>query len=126
MADEGAEPDRATICKFRTQFGQDFKSLFTDIGRVGIEMGLVSLNQVMLNGTDIRANNSRHNVERKASIQEKLAMLNQQIEVAMSSGRIRPTMSFTAKRLPQNCRVIEVFKTAEKLKQALAKVGDRA
>ena len=52
-----------------------------------MEMGLISLNQVMLDGTDIRANNSRHNTKRKASIQEKLAVLDQQIEQAMAQAQ---------------------------------------
>jgi transposase len=125
---EGRQPDHATICKFRTQFGPQLKSLFRDIGRVGIEMGLVSLNQVMLDGTDIRANNSRHNVKRKASIQEKLAMLDQQIEVAMAQaqqqdqaddelyGQTSPT------KLPRELKNLK--NRQEKLKQALAKIQE--
>ena len=54
---EGRVPDHATICKFRTQFGGQIKGLFKQVGRVAMNLGLVSLNQVMLDGTDIKANN---------------------------------------------------------------------
>jgi transposase len=65
---EGRAPDHATICKFRTQFGPRLKALFRKVGRVGIELGMVTLNQVTLDGTDIRANNSRYNTCRRAPV----------------------------------------------------------
>lgn len=80
---EGRQPDHATFCKFRTQFGPQLKGLFKKIGRIGIEMGLVTLNQVTLDGTDPRANNSRYNTGRRASIEQKLAALDAQVEAAM-------------------------------------------
>jgi transposase len=80
---EGRRPDHATFCKFRTQFGPQLKELFRKIGRIGIEMGLVTLNQVTLDGTDPRANNSRYNTGRRASVEQKLAALDAQIEAAM-------------------------------------------
>lgn len=80
---EGRRPDHSTFCKFRTQFGPQLKTLFRKIGRIGIEMGLVTLNQVTLDGTDLRANNSRYNTGRRASVEQKLAALDAQIEAAM-------------------------------------------
>jgi transposase len=125
---EGRQPDHATFCKFRTQFGPQLKLLFRDVGRVGIEMGLVRLNQVMLDGTDIRANNSRHNAKRQASVQEKLAMLDQQIEQAMAQahqqdqaedrlyGETSPT------KLPRELK--DLKNRREKLRQAMAKIQE--
>ena len=69
---EGRVPDHATICKFRTAFGPQIKGLFRQVGRVAIEMGLVALNRVMLDGTHVRANNDRYATNRRASLQEKL------------------------------------------------------
>ena len=77
---EGRVPDHATLCKFRTQFGPQIKGLFRQIGRVAIEMGLIALNQVMLDGTDARANNSRYATNRRASLEQKLEALDRQVE----------------------------------------------
>jgi len=77
---EGRVPDHATICKFRTQFGKQIKDLFRQVGRVAIKMGLLSLNQVMLDGTDLKANNSRYATNRRASLQQKLDALDLQVE----------------------------------------------
>ena len=73
-------PDHATICKFRTAFGPQIKGLFRRVGRVAIELGLVALNRVMLDGTHVRANNSRYATRRRASLQEKLDALDAQVE----------------------------------------------
>jgi transposase len=125
---EGRQPDHATFCKFRTQFGPQLKRLFRDVGRVGIEMGLVRLNQVMLDGTDIRANNSRHNAKRQAGVQQKLLMLELQIEQAMAQahrqdqtedrlyGETSPT------KLPRELK--DLKNRQEKLKQAMAKIQE--
>ncbi|HEY8667605.1 MAG TPA: transposase [Tepidisphaeraceae bacterium] len=82
---QGRAPDHATICKFRTQFAPQLKELFRRIGRVGIEMGLLTLNQVTLDGTDTRGNNSRYNTARRASLAEKLAKLDEQVEQMMQA-----------------------------------------
>jgi len=80
---EGRKPDHATICKFRTQFGPQLKSLFQKIGRIAMQMGMITLNQVTLDGTDPRANNSRYNTARRATVEQKIAALDAQIEQAM-------------------------------------------
>jgi transposase len=80
---QGHKPDHATFCKFRNDFGPQLKSLFGKIGRVGIAMGLVTLNQVMLDGTDTRANNSRYKTGHRTSMEQKLAALDGQIEQLM-------------------------------------------
>jgi len=80
---QGRKPDHATICGFRTDFEPQLKDLFRRVGRVGIEMGLVTLNQVTLDGTSTRANNSRYNTARRSSLEQKLAALDEQIEQRM-------------------------------------------
>jgi transposase len=81
---DGRCPDHATFSKFRTQFDPQLKDLFRQIGRVGIEVGLVTLNQVTLDGTVVNANNSRYQTNRRATLEQKLAALDQQIEQAMA------------------------------------------
>lgn len=85
---EGRVPDHATICKFRTQFGPQIKDLFRQVGRVAITLGLVSLNSVMLDGTDVKANNSRYATNRRASLQEKLDGLDKQVEQLMAEAEV--------------------------------------
>jgi transposase len=80
---EGRTPDHATICKFRTQFGDALKGLFRKVGRLAIELGMVTLNQVTLDGTALRSNNSRFNTARQASLEQKMAALDEQVETAM-------------------------------------------
>jgi transposase len=80
---EGRTPDHATVCKFRTQFGEELKGLFRKVGRVAIEMGMVTLNQVTLDGTAWRSNNSRFNTAHRPSLEQKLSALDEQIDTAM-------------------------------------------
>lgn len=81
---EGRVPDHATICKFRTQFGKEIKDLFRQVCRVAMKMGLIALNNVLLDGTHYKSNNSRYATNRRASLQQKLEALDSQIEQLMA------------------------------------------
>lgn len=85
---EGRVPDHATICRFRTQFGRQIKGLFRQVGRVAIELGLVAFNQVMFDGTDIKSNNSRYATNRRASLSQKLAGLDEQVDRLMAESEL--------------------------------------
>lgn len=124
---EGRKPDHATFCTFRTQFGPQLKGLFGKIGRVGIEMGLVSLNQVTLDGTDTRANNSRYNTNRRVGLEQKLAVLDRQVEQAMAQAQQQDEaedllygVESSPARLPAELK--DLRRRQEKLKQAMAKL----
>jgi transposase len=125
---EGRKPDHATFCKFRTQFGPQIKSLFRKIGRLGIEMGLVTLNQITLDGTDTRANNSRYNTNRRASLEQKLAKIDEQVEQAMAQlgqqdqheDQLYGAEASPAK-LPRGLKDLKVRQ--EKLKQAMDRLA---
>jgi len=80
----GCVPDHATLCKFRISFGPQIKSLFRQVGRVAMAMGLIALNQGMLDGTDVKSNNSRHSTHRHASLQRKQEALDRQIETLLA------------------------------------------
>lgn len=76
----GEHPDHSTICDFRTRFRRELKDLFKQIGRLAMSMGLIRLNQVGLDGTQVRANSSRHGTLSASSIERKLAELEPLIE----------------------------------------------
>ena len=127
---EGRRPDHATFCNFRTQFGPQLKGLFRRIGRVGIEMGLVTLNQVMLDGTDTRANNSRYKTGRRASVERKLSALDAQIEQALEQAGKQDDCENalygpegSPGKLPRELR--DLKHRQEKLKEALQKLSER-
>lgn len=123
----GRKPDHSTFCGFRTQFGPQLKALFGKIGRLAIEMGLVSLNQVALDGTDIRANNSRYNTNRRASLEQKVAALDRQIEQAMAEAQQQDELEdclygleSSPAKLPKELRNLKARQ--ERLKAAMAKL----
>jgi transposase len=76
---EGRSIDHSTLAGFRVKFAEKLKGMFGQIGRVAMNLGMVNLNQVALDGTAKRASNSRYAVSRKVNLQEKLAALDQQI-----------------------------------------------
>lgn len=127
---EGRVPDHSTFCKFRTQFGPQLKALFGKIGRVGIAMGLITLNQVMLDGTDTRANNSRFNTARRASIEQKTAMLDAQVEQLMKQAEEQDKaddnlygQETSPANLPKELK--DLKRRQEKLKAAMKKLEER-
>jgi transposase len=80
---QGRSIDHSTLAGFRVKFAERLKGMFGQIGRVAMGLGMVNLNQVALDGTVKRANNSRQAVSRKANLQQKLAALDRQIQGLM-------------------------------------------
>jgi transposase len=76
----GRTIDHSTFCGFRTRFSSELKSLFVQLGRLAMAMGMVRLNQVALDGTRVRANSSRHGTAKAATLADRLAALDEQIE----------------------------------------------
>lgn len=77
---EGRTIDHSTFCDFRTKFKRELKDLFRQIGRVAMHLGLISLNQVALDGTRVRANSSPHATASAKTLEERLKILDEQIE----------------------------------------------
>jgi transposase len=126
---QGRQPDHATICGFRTSFGPQLKDLFGRVGRVAIELGLVTLNSVTLDGTNTRANNSRCNTARRASLEQKLAALDEQIEQRMKEAGEQDRhedelygAQTSPTRLPQS--LTDLKRRQEKLKEAMKKLAE--
>ena len=76
----GRTIDHSTVCNFRTRFGKELKDVFRQLGRLCMAMGLIRLNQVGLDGTRIRANNDRRRTATAATLEQRLAALDEQIE----------------------------------------------
>ena len=77
---EGRTIDHSTFCNFRTEFKRELKDLFRQIGRVAMHLGLISLNQVALDGTRVRANSSPHATASAKTLAERLKVLDEQID----------------------------------------------
>jgi transposase len=127
---QGRKPDHATICGFRTDFELQLKELFRRVGRVGIEMGLVTLNQVTLDGTSTRANNSRYNTARRSSLEQKLAALDEQIEQLMKEAGEQDRREddlygaeTSPAKLPRSLAALK--RRQEELKKAMVNIAQR-
>jgi len=83
----GRRIDHSTICSFRTKFRRELKDVFRQIGRISMAMGLIRLNQVGLDGTRIRSNNSKKKVFSAETIEKQLAELDEQIEKMFSEAQ---------------------------------------
>jgi transposase len=77
---EGRHIDHSTFCHFRTRFDRELKDVFRQIGRLAMSMGLARLNQVALDGPRVRANSSRHATASAKTLEERVQVLNAQIE----------------------------------------------
>jgi len=77
---EGRAIDHSTFCDFRSKFRKEFKDLFRQIGRLAMHLCLIRLNQVALDGTRVRANSSPHATASAKTLEERLKVLDEQIE----------------------------------------------
>ena len=77
---EGRTIDHSTFCTFRKRFGGELKSLFRQLGHLAMRMGLIRLGEVGLDGSRAKANNSRRGTLTAATLKERLASLEGQIE----------------------------------------------
>ena len=77
---EGRTIDHSTFCDFRTKFKRELKDLFRRIGRIAMDIGLIRLNQLAFDGTRVRANSSRHATASAKTLEQRLQVLDEQIE----------------------------------------------
>ena len=122
--------DHSTFCNFRTRFAKELKSLFRQIGRLAMTMGLVRLNQVALDGTAIRANSSRYRTAKVGELKEHLGQLDEQIERLFSEAEQadrQETDLFGREVSPNHLpkALADLRKRQEKLKAALAAASER-
>ncbi len=81
---QGHRPDHSTLCGFRRRFHDELKNLFKQIGRIAMTMGLIRLGEITLDGTRVKANNSRSATATGEKLKKRLAALDEQIERLLS------------------------------------------
>jgi len=77
---EGRRIDHTTFSKFRTKFKGPLKNLFRQIGRIAMNLGLITLGEVAFDGTRVKANNNRYKTRTAKTLTEKLEMLDELFE----------------------------------------------
>jgi transposase len=124
---EGRVVDHSTFCKFRTKHQAELKDLFRQIVLTGREMGLVALNQIIWDGTRLKANNARYNTAREPKLQELIRELDGQFEAMMKEAQAvdeRENQLFgeegPAKPLP--AKLARKARRLEEMKKALAEL----
>lgn len=75
-----AQPDHDTICAFRRQHLAAFQPLFLETLRVAQAAGVLKLGRIVLDGTKVRANASKHKAMSYARMPEREAALRAEIE----------------------------------------------
>jgi transposase len=81
---QGQHIDHTTFAKFRTRFHKQLKSLFKQIGRVAMTLGLIRLGEVGFDATRVKANNSRFATRTAKTLEEKLQALDELFEHLVS------------------------------------------
>ncbi|MCH7720096.1 MAG: transposase [Planctomycetes bacterium] len=81
---EGRCIDHSTLCGLGTQFKNELKDLFRQMVRLAMQMGLIRLNQMALDGTRVRANSSPHATASAKTLEERLRVLDEQIDKMLS------------------------------------------
>jgi len=77
-------PDHSTFGNFRTRFKGPLQDLFRFIGTMAIGMGMARLNQIGLDGTRVRANSSRRRTATAHTLEERLAVVDEQVAALLA------------------------------------------
>jgi transposase len=122
----GRSIDHSTFCEFRTKFREPLKDLFRQVGRVAMEMGMIRLGCVALDGTKVKANSSRHATARAATLAERLGHLDRQVEEALSQMEAQDAADrtfFPGEDSPQHLprKWADLKRRREQLREALRK-----
>jgi len=84
---EGRRIDHSTLCDFRTAFGRELKDLFRQVFRIALRAGLAQLECVALDATRVQANSSRHRTATAATLEERLAALDEEVDQMLAEAR---------------------------------------
>jgi transposase len=122
----GRSIDHSTFCEFRTKFRDALKDLFRQVGRVAMEMGMVRLGCVALDGTKVKANSSRHATATARTLAERLGHLDRQVEEALSQMEAQDAWDrtfFGPEDSPQHLprKLADLKRRQEQLRRALQK-----
>jgi len=118
--------DHSTISGFRNRFEEALKDLFKQVGHLALRMGLLRLNAMALDGTQIRANSSRHGLATAKTLEGRLQALDEEIEGLFAEMRARDEQeslldesSGTPAHLPRPLK--DAQRRRARLNEALAK-----
>ena len=106
----GTRIDYSTFAKFRIRFHEPLKDLFRQIGRLAMNLGLVRLCEVAFDGTRVKANNGRFRTQTAASLEEKLAALDELYESLIRECQAvddEDAMAGSPTRLPDEIAAVE-------------------
>jgi transposase len=81
----GHAPDHSTLSKFRMKFKKPLKDLFRYVALFALKAGYLSLVDVAMDGTRVRANNSRHQTWTTAALEKALAELTTKFEMRLAA-----------------------------------------
>jgi transposase len=81
---EGLVPDHSTLAEFFSKFRKELRSLFKQVCKIALTMGLVRLGEVAFDGTRVKACNGRYQTLNTLTLQERLQQVEEQIERIMS------------------------------------------
>jgi transposase len=79
----GHTPDHVTLCNFRRKFKKQIKDLFKQVVGLAMRMGLVQLEQVTLDGTRVKANNSRSETLTAEGLAKELDRLTKELAASL-------------------------------------------
>ncbi|MCC5836095.1 MAG: IS1182 family transposase [Opitutales bacterium] len=123
---DGRTIDHSTFAKFRTLHGERIKGLFRQINRKAAQLKRLSLEEVIVDGTRIRADSDRHGGRSAGALQRRLAALEGKIaaaleglEKAQEQGR-----SDEAARFEREKDVLEARKKRDQKALAVARQRD--
>lgn len=77
---EGRVLDHSTIGKFRNRFTSEIKDLFRQINRRAAELQHMTLEDLMIDGTQVRANSDRHSAKDERQLERKLSELEDRMD----------------------------------------------
>jgi transposase len=80
---DGRVIDHSTFAKFRTVNGERIKDLFKTINRKAAELKKLSLEEIIIDGTRIRADSDRHGARTAEALQKRLDALDEKLAKAL-------------------------------------------
>lgn len=104
--------DHTTLSAFRKLFAKELKSIFRQLGRLALLLGMVRLNEITFDGTRVRANNNRFATLTAQGIEERLKELDQTLDNWLKEvdGNDRQEDSQPQADLPDNLQNLEARK----------------
>lgn len=83
---QGERPDFRTISDFRKRFQSELGAILSQTVRIGLQEGLIKLEQVAIDGTKIKGFAGRNSFKSAAKLEQELQALDRSISVALAAG----------------------------------------